>query len=213
MANRRARASPPATPLTGRQREVLALVARGRTNREIGSILGITERGVAAQVSRMLAKYSVPNRAGLIARVMADDLGASSPSGDTELSALTPDLRRTCEPYDHSALQVGLTLGADNLIVYANEASRRATGIGVESRDSDAFRARRDSSGTRAFVKASKAAFRTGLPVSVQDAGARWRRDDGTWGSGAFSCVLQPVHRGGAIIGVLWICSPSSFAP
>jgi two-component system, NarL family, response regulator LiaR len=48
--------------LTGRERSVLALVARGETNREIGRALGIAENTVAVHVSRILAKLSLASR-------------------------------------------------------------------------------------------------------------------------------------------------------
>jgi DNA-binding CsgD family transcriptional regulator len=53
--------------LTGRQRQVLTLVARGRSNREIAGELGITEQGVKSHVSRLLSRHGVPNRTALVA--------------------------------------------------------------------------------------------------------------------------------------------------
>jgi DNA-binding CsgD family transcriptional regulator len=195
--------------LSARQQQVFALVARGMTNKEIGFSLGITERGVAAQVSRMLAKFGAPNRAALIARVMAGELGTLSPSVDgvADPLELTPEMRQACEPYERSTFLVGLTLGPDNLLVYVNDNGQRTMGVHVEGRDGDLFRRRRESSGTRAFVEGSKEAFRTGVPVTIETQPARWMRDDETWATGTFSCVLQPVHRQHAVIGLLWICS------
>ena len=56
-----------AAELTGRQRQVLTLVARGRSNREIADELGITEQGVKSHVSRLLLRHGVPNRTALVA--------------------------------------------------------------------------------------------------------------------------------------------------
>lgn len=53
-----------------RQQEVLDLLVRGMTNKEIGGRLGITERGVKHHVSRLLALHAVGNRAELIAIVL-----------------------------------------------------------------------------------------------------------------------------------------------
>lgn len=53
-----------------RQREVLDLLVRGMTNMEIGTRLGISERGVKYHVSQLLAIYRVENRAGLIVIVL-----------------------------------------------------------------------------------------------------------------------------------------------
>lgn len=52
----------PAGRLTGREMEVLVLLAQGRTNREIASELFITERTVKFHVSSLLAKLGAGNR-------------------------------------------------------------------------------------------------------------------------------------------------------
>jgi DNA-binding CsgD family transcriptional regulator len=193
-------------PLTERQQQVFRQVAAGLTNKEIGFALGISERGVAAQVSRLLAKYAVPNRAALIAKVMSTALEGESRRPPDPLR-LSPEMARECATYEHSAFQVGLTLGPDNLIVFVNEAGRRTMGVDVESAGGATFSERRGHPQSAAFVEGSRAAFRTGLPQTVENQSTRWLRDDGTWGSGVVSCVLQPVHRMRHVIGVLWICS------
>lgn len=48
--------------LTAREREVLGLLAQGRTNREIGAALFITEKTASVHVSNILAKLGVGNR-------------------------------------------------------------------------------------------------------------------------------------------------------
>jgi DNA-binding CsgD family transcriptional regulator len=52
--------------LTERQREVLVLVRRGLSNREIGAELGISEDGVKAHLSRLYLRYGVSNRVELL---------------------------------------------------------------------------------------------------------------------------------------------------
>jgi DNA-binding CsgD family transcriptional regulator len=55
--------------LTPREIEVLALLADGRTNREIGAELFISVKTASVHVSRILTKLSVPNRAAAAAAV------------------------------------------------------------------------------------------------------------------------------------------------
>jgi DNA-binding NarL/FixJ family response regulator len=57
-----ARAPAPATELTARETEVLALIVRGRANKVIARELGISEKTVKAHVGRVLAKLGVADR-------------------------------------------------------------------------------------------------------------------------------------------------------
>ncbi|HEX6060702.1 MAG TPA: response regulator transcription factor [Candidatus Limnocylindria bacterium] len=52
----------PADPLSGRERQVLVLIARGRANKEIGLELGITEETVKTHVASVLAKLHLADR-------------------------------------------------------------------------------------------------------------------------------------------------------
>ena len=59
--------------LTGREREILTLIAEGLTNRQIGERLYISEKTVKNYVSSLLAKLGVERRtqaALLAARLM-----------------------------------------------------------------------------------------------------------------------------------------------
>jgi DNA-binding NarL/FixJ family response regulator len=55
-------ATRPDLGLSERELEVLALVARGRTNRQIADELFITEKTAGHHVSNILAKLDVANR-------------------------------------------------------------------------------------------------------------------------------------------------------
>jgi DNA-binding NarL/FixJ family response regulator len=56
------RTEEPVEPLTDREREVLALVARGMSNKEIASELFITERTARTYVSNILGKLGLASR-------------------------------------------------------------------------------------------------------------------------------------------------------
>ncbi|WP_253853741.1 helix-turn-helix transcriptional regulator [Prauserella alba] len=60
-------AASPAGVLTGRERAVLDLVALGRTNRQIGEELYISEKTVSVHLSRAMAKLGVRRRAEAVA--------------------------------------------------------------------------------------------------------------------------------------------------
>jgi two-component system response regulator DevR len=62
------------TPLSSREREVLALIGKGSRNREIGEILSISELTVKRHVHNTLKKLQVPTRAAAV-----NLLGAAEP--------------------------------------------------------------------------------------------------------------------------------------
>jgi DNA-binding NarL/FixJ family response regulator len=62
-------ASGTAVPLTGRQLEVAALVAAGRTNRQIARELGISEKTAELHVRNAMQRLGAQNRAGVAAWV------------------------------------------------------------------------------------------------------------------------------------------------
>ncbi|WP_308036544.1 response regulator transcription factor [Actinoplanes sp. DH11] len=55
-----------ASPLSGREREVLSLVAQGRTNRETAAALHISEATVKTHLLHIYAKLEVPDRASAV---------------------------------------------------------------------------------------------------------------------------------------------------
>lgn len=65
-----------ATPLTPRQREVLALLGQGKSNKEIARILNLSEGTVKLHVTAILKALNVSNRTGAV--VAASRLGLTS---------------------------------------------------------------------------------------------------------------------------------------
>jgi DNA-binding NarL/FixJ family response regulator len=60
--------------LTGREVEVLRLLAGGYSNREIGSALGVSERTVKNHVSSILGKLWVRDRTRAVLKAIAQRL-------------------------------------------------------------------------------------------------------------------------------------------
>ena len=69
LASAMGSANPPDAhgPLTGREVEVLRLIAAGKTNREIAMALTISEKTVARHVSNILTKLDLPSRSAATA--------------------------------------------------------------------------------------------------------------------------------------------------
>jgi DNA-binding NarL/FixJ family response regulator len=70
-------AFPPLGPLaflTPREREVAALLLRGRSNRQIAEVLVITERTAETHVCRILSKLELDSRAQIAAWVIDNGL-------------------------------------------------------------------------------------------------------------------------------------------
>src|SRR5439155_16856760 len=72
------RAAPAAPPLTGRERDVLALLVQGLTNREIARELILSPGTVKGHVEHIIGKLAVSDRTQ--AAVRAIELGLVSPS-------------------------------------------------------------------------------------------------------------------------------------
>jgi len=69
----------PADTLTQREHSVLALVADGRTNRQIGDELFISEKTVSVHLSRVMAKLGAGSRTEAVSAAFARGLLASQP--------------------------------------------------------------------------------------------------------------------------------------
>jgi predicted ATPase/DNA-binding NarL/FixJ family response regulator len=67
---------PKQVPLTRRERQVTALVASGRTNRQIGRVLGISEKTAEVHLHHVMAKLNVRSRAEVAAWAVTHHLSA-----------------------------------------------------------------------------------------------------------------------------------------
>lgn len=67
-------------PLSAREKEILALVGRALSNREIAETLVLAESTVKTHINRLLRKLSMRDRAGLI--VLAYETGLVRPGQD-----------------------------------------------------------------------------------------------------------------------------------
>jgi DNA-binding NarL/FixJ family response regulator len=63
---------------TDREKEVLELLVAGRSNKEIGAVLGIEERTVKAHVAKLMRKVGVQNRIALSVHAITHSLVTSS---------------------------------------------------------------------------------------------------------------------------------------
>ena len=66
----------PRERLTAREREVLALIARGRSNKRIAIELGIAEKTVKTHVGHVLAKLGVPDRTQAALLAVREGIGS-----------------------------------------------------------------------------------------------------------------------------------------
>jgi len=67
---------PEPVPLTRREREVAALVASGRTNRQIGRVLGISEKTAEVHLQHVMVKLGARSRAEVAAWAVTHNLSA-----------------------------------------------------------------------------------------------------------------------------------------
>src|SRR5215210_2456524 len=118
--------------LTAKQAEVVDLVARGLTNKEIAARRRVTQRAITAQLSRLMRKFDVPNRAGLIAAVMSAagmglPVGVSAPASGlgTKLTIAPGDLAAV---YENAPFMVAVTLGPQHVYTFVNRLAAQVAG-------------------------------------------------------------------------------------
>lgn len=195
--------------LTMRQSQVVHLVAAGLTNKEIGHLLGITPRGVSAQISRLLSRFSVANRAELVARALVERNGQGR-SETAAPPAVTPVLENQLLAYRDAPFVVVLTIGQQHTVWFLNRTAERVLGIDPSRAVGRGLQDWLNDPSAAWWVEEAARTLRTGLPGSAIAKGAQWMRDDQSWGTGDFTCVFQPILNGDAVVAVLTICLPSA---
>jgi DNA-binding CsgD family transcriptional regulator len=190
--------------ITSRQQQVLTLVARGQTNKEIAHELAITERGVAAHISRLLRTYNAPNRAGLVATT----LSASYAREALHRQPSRPNAQGLGLPaFDDSRFLVTVTFGRDQVISYQNRATRKIlVGLNSASMMNRPARDRFTHETAAQIQQQADDAFTRKATVIVDHAPIHWQKDDGTWSGAVLDLVLQPLFGSrDTIAGILWI--------
>jgi two-component system, NarL family, response regulator NreC len=61
-----ARTEAPPDPLSSRERQVVQLVAEGKTTKEMAHLLGISAKGIESHRARIMDKLGIHNTAGLV---------------------------------------------------------------------------------------------------------------------------------------------------
>ena len=69
----------PADPLSGREREVLQLIAEGKNTKEIGYILGISTKTTDSHRANIMHKLHIPEVAGLVRYAVREGLVQDAP--------------------------------------------------------------------------------------------------------------------------------------
>jgi PAS domain S-box-containing protein len=188
-------APPPEAPpphLTPRQVEVMRLLSRGHTNRQIADALGVSERAVKAHVSLLLEKFGVPNRAGLIARVLSAHNGGTGPA-------------EQYDRYADASFMVQVLHGPEHRFAYLNRKFEEVTGLSSAKIMGRSLREVFPQLRTD-FLESLDRAYRTAQPSHDENVPGKWRADDGSERQRVFDLIYHPLRDAtGSVIGLLLI--------
>jgi PAS domain S-box-containing protein len=204
--------------LTTRQAEVIGLIARGYKTREIARTLGVSERAVTAHVTRLMARYRVPNRSGLIAAVLTA-AWSGSPAQPPSLGRPGPQAHLAVveagdpERYANAPFLVAVTHGPEHVFTFVNRMWERVMGHQagevIGRRVLDVF----PESPSSAYA-ARQRAFRQGRPTTGKAWRFRWRDSDGTPREAELKYIYQPLRNSAGLSeGVLLIATESDPRP
>ncbi len=195
--------------LTAKQAEVVALVACGYTNKEIAARKRVTQRAITAQLSRLMRKFDVPNRAGLIAAVMSA-AGMGLPAGTTApVSGIGGQLRIVpgdlAAIYENAPFMVAVTHGPRHVYSFVNRLAAQVAGRPAESLVGRSVCEVYPDLDPR-FEAAVDEVYATGKPWAAGGAVVRWTHLDGTSREGKANLMFQPLRDAeGRVVGLLHI--------
>ena len=195
--------------LTAKQAEIVDMVARGYTNKEIAARQRVTHRAITAQLTRLMRKFDVPNRAGLIAAVLSAagvglPTGAAVPVGGVAAQLhLAPG--DPAAVYEDAPFMVAVTLGPDHIYSFVNRLAAQVAGRGPDSLVGKSVREAYPDIDPR-FAAALDQVYATGVPWSAGDADVKWTHLDGTSREGKANLMFQPLRDAeGRVVGLLHI--------
>jgi DNA-binding CsgD family transcriptional regulator len=206
--------------LTERQLEVIRLVARGLANKQIASVLSISERAVEATLTRVYERLDVASRSGLIALALSEaGFGlavARRTHHPSEVGALgaTRSLEDEARAYENAPFMVAVSQGPEHRYTFVNRVAAEVAGRAVESLVGRAVREIYPDLDP-SFGAALDEAYRTGRPWSSGvPASVRWTHDDGSERDGRVNLIFQPLRDGtGAVVGLLHIGAEEGSEP
>jgi DNA-binding CsgD family transcriptional regulator len=201
--------APSTIVLTAKQAQVVDMVARGYTNKEIAARQRVTLRAITAQLTRLMRKFDVPNRAGLIAAVMSAagvglPTGAAAPIGGfaAQLQLLPGD---PATVYESAPFMVAVTLGPDHRYSFVNRLAAQVAGRTADSLVGKSVREAYPDIDPR-FTSALDQVYASGVPWSAGDAVVKWTHLDGTSREGKANLMFQPLRdAAGRVVGLLHI--------
>jgi DNA-binding CsgD family transcriptional regulator len=190
-----------------RQSQVVHLVAAGLTNKEIGHLLGITQRGVSAQISRLLTRFSVTNRAELVARALIERTDHGDGDTAAQTAPISPVVEGQLLAYREAPFLVLLTIGEEQTIWFVNDMAERVLGVAYGSAVGRPLQRWFSDPSAAWWIAGVARALRTGLPGSASAKRTQWMRDDQCVDTRDFTCVFQPVLHNETTVAVLTICT------
>jgi PAS domain-containing protein len=185
------------------------MVARGYTNKEIAARKRVSLRAITAQLSRLMRKFDVPNRAGLIAAVMSAagvglPSGAAAPQGGfvSQLDIAPDDPARV---YENAPFMVAVTLGPDHRYSFVNRLAAQVAGRTADSLVGKSVREAYPDIDPR-FMSALDQVYASGIPWAAGDADVKWTHLDGTSREAKANLMFQPLRDAeGQVVGLLHI--------